>query len=103
MPKMQEFRELTRLASDSYPIAGSEQGMFAGKFRKYAARLGDKHYLLKVQDEKAPEMPRVEYLCNQLAKENGLQVPEFFLINIRGTSTFVTKDLVRNQPMAVDL
>lgn len=53
---------------------------FHGKFRKYSAHLGQKSYLLKVQQPEYPELPATEFLSNQIAKYLYLQVPAHFLI-----------------------
>lgn len=53
---------------------------FHGKFKKYAANLENRSYILKVQDDDYPELPRVEYLSNQIAKNLGLNLPHFYLI-----------------------
>lgn len=53
---------------------------FHGKFRKYSACLGNHNYILKVMQNEVPELPLTEYLCNQLARSLGLQVPNHYLI-----------------------
>ena len=47
---------------------------FQGKFKKYSAQLGNKHYILKVQQKEYPELPHVEYISNQIAATLGLRV-----------------------------
>ena len=53
---------------------------FHGKFKKYSANLGEKSYILKVNQTEYPELPHIEYLSNIIAKKVGLHVPEFYLI-----------------------
>lgn len=53
---------------------------FHGKFRKYSALLGQKSYILKVQQPEYPELPATEFLSNQIAKRLRLRVPAHFLI-----------------------
>lgn len=53
---------------------------FHGKFRKYSAYIGNQSYILKVKQNEIPELPRTEYLCNQLARSLGLHVPDHCMI-----------------------
>ena len=53
---------------------------FHGKFRKYSARIGNHSYILKVMQKEVPELPLTEYLCNQLARGLGLEVPDYYMI-----------------------
>ncbi len=40
---------------------------YHGKFKKYSADLGGEHFILKMRKPKeAPELPEVEYVCNQI-------------------------------------
>lgn len=52
---------------------------FHGKFEKYSAELGKKNYILKLSRE-YPELARCEYLCNQIGKTLGLDIPKNHLI-----------------------
>lgn len=52
---------------------------FHGKFEKYSAELGKKNYILKLSRE-YPELARSEYLCNQIGKTLGLDIPKNHLI-----------------------
>ena len=52
---------------------------FHGKFEKYSAELGKKGYILKLSRE-YPELARTEYLCNQIGKSLGLDIPRNYLI-----------------------
>ena len=71
---------------------------FHGKFRKYSAQLGDKHYILKVEQEDVPALPATEYLCNQIAQAIGLHVPAHYLIRFEGTLTsFVVNNFMHNR------
>lgn len=97
-----EFRDVIRKApgtsdSDDYH-ADEEQitsSFFQGKFRKYAARLGDSSYILKVQEDDYTELPAVEYLCNQIASDIGVIVPEYHMISFHGAVTFVVKNFIQ--------
>lgn len=72
---------------------------FHGKFRKYSARLGQNHYILKVQEPDIPELPKTEYLCNQLARHLGLMVPNHYLVKLRGElDTFVVENFMQFYP-----
>lgn len=68
---------------------------FHGKFKKYSANLGTHSYILKVQEAEYPELPATEYLSNQIAREFGLKIPEFYLIDFYGAPAFVSKNFIR--------
>ncbi|MFI4956628.1 MAG: HipA domain-containing protein [Gammaproteobacteria bacterium] len=67
---------------------------FHGKFLKYAADLAGKSYIIKLQEEEAPELPFVEYLCNQIANNLGMKIPPYHLIMFHGKPAFVTQNLL---------
>lgn len=79
---------------------------FHGKFKKYSARLvdprlanhlGDRSYILKVQDTYYPELPRVEYLSNQIAQQLGLRLPDFYLIRFYNEiDAFVVHNFIKD-------
>jgi len=94
-----EFENLLRQASDSESLIanGNEywnSSFFQGRFRKYSASLGGHDYLLKVEQELAPELPQVEYVCNQIAEAVGLDVPRYMLISFEGLPCFVTRNFI---------
>ncbi len=105
-----EFLHLQRLNSDSFTAAGSNNpieawnsSFFQGKFRKYSAKLGKHDYILKVQQEEAPELPDVEYVSNQIARTLGISVPDFYLIELYGQRTFVSKNFISSKKQATSL
>jgi len=72
---------------------------FQGKFRKYSARIDHTHYLLKVEQKEFPELPLVEYLCNQLAELLGLEIPEYYMIRFQNRlDSFVSRNFMANRP-----
>lgn len=69
---------------------------YHGKFRKYSASLGSENFILKMRDSvAAPELPEVEYLCNQIADAAGIPVPEFYYIDFFTEKVFVTKVFIK--------
>ena len=69
---------------------------FHGKFKKYAARLGNIHYILKLSDE-YPELAKAEYLCNQIARSLKLDVANHFLIRFMNhADCFVTYNFMQD-------
>jgi len=73
---------------------------FQGQFRKYSAALAGESYIFKLKQDEAPELPDVEYVCNQIAKSTGLHIPDFYCINFFEERTFVTKNFVRKSTNA---
>lgn len=74
----------------------SNTSFYHGKFKKYSADLGDESYILKMREAKdAPELPEIEYLCNQIADLLGLPVPKFFYIDFFTEKVFVTKVFIK--------
>lgn len=53
-----------------------------------------------MRQEEAPELPEVEYLCNQIGKSLGVPVAEFYLIDFHGDKTFVTKNFIKPGALA---
>ena len=72
---------------------------FHGKFRKYSARVGDHSYILKVKQAEFPELPQTEYVCNQLARHLGLNVPDHYIILFENElETFVSRNFMDSWP-----
>jgi len=73
---------------------------FHGKFKKYSAELNGCAYILKMRQEDAPELPEVEYLCNQIGGALGVPVAEFYFIDFFDDKVFVTKNFIKsNSPV----
>ncbi len=69
---------------------------YQGKFKKYSAKLQNKSYLLKVQEKEYPELPAMEYLCNQVAEQLRLKIPAFALIMFENVlPTFVCENFMQ--------
>jgi len=97
-PKMAEFISLQRRSSTSDQFTNSalqNTSFFHGKFKKYSADLDGQSYILKMRQDEAPELPEVEYLCNQISKLLGISVAEFYFIDFNGDRTFVTKNFIQ--------
>lgn len=99
LTRPEEFQDVVaqtdRAASNKWTAITSS--FFHGKFRKYSARLGNKSYLLKVQQSELPELPAMEYLCNLIAKDFGLKVPHFYFIRFQNQlDTFVSENFMQN-------
>jgi len=77
---------------------------YHGKFKKYSADLATDNYIIKMREEKeAPELPEVEYVCNQIADYVGLPVPEYYYIDFYGQKVFVTKVFIKKNSGSVNL
>jgi len=96
--KTAEFVSLQRRSSTSDQSANQppqNTSFFHGKFKKYSADLDGQSYILKMRQDEAPELPEVEYLCNQIGKLLGISVAEFYFIDFNGDRTFVTKNFIK--------
>jgi len=72
---------------------------FHGKFRKYSANLKNQQFILKVQQAELPELPATEFLCNQIAKLLGLDVPNFHMVRLENKlDTFVVDNFMQVYP-----
>ena len=77
------------------PLAHLNSSFFHGKFKKYSARLGGSGYIVKVRQEPFLELPTMEFLCNQIARELGMNVPDFYLISLENhAEAFISKNFM---------
>lgn len=95
-----EFQSLIQRAATSQNLEArdpmSNTSFYHGKFKKYSAELGADHFILKMRElDDAPELPEVEYLCNQIAESLGIPVPDFFYIDFFTEKVFVTKVFIK--------
>lgn len=81
-------------APDSERSNENISSFFHGQYRKYSATLGEKNYILKVKQSEAPELPDVEYVCNQIAENLGIPVARFYCVEIFGERAFVTQNFI---------
>lgn len=89
-------RKHTSSTSNQSPnLSPQNTSFFHGKFKKYSADLNGSSYILKMRQGDAPELPEVEYLCNQIGKTLSIPVAEFYYIDFNGEKTFVTKNFIR--------
>jgi hypothetical protein len=97
-----QFVSLVRHSADNLEpkpntqIKGFISSFFHGKFRKYSADLAGESYILKVKETKAPELPEVEFLCNQMGHSLGLPVADYYLIELFESRAFVTKNFIKH-------
>lgn len=98
-PATAQFSSLTRQHSYSYkPVAkfsSQNTSFFHGRFKKYSAELEGHSYILKMREAEAPELPEVEYLCNQIGSLLEIPMAEFYIVNFEGDNVFVTKNFIR--------
>jgi hypothetical protein len=80
------------------PKAEINSSFFHGKFRKYSAKLGGCSYIIKVRQPSFPDLPAMEFLCNQIAKELKLNIPDFYFIRLEGEPAFVSKNFMEEYP-----
>jgi hypothetical protein len=100
VPRIAEFTGLQRRNSTTEePLeeySKQNTSFFHGKFKKYSANLLESAYILKMRQTEAPELPEVEYLCNQIGKQLGVPVADFYFIDLNGDKTFVTKNFIKH-------
>lgn len=92
-PAKTEFEGLTPQNTES-PGGRHTSSFLHGKFRKYTATLGEKRYVLKVIQDEYPNLPRVEYVCNQIARTLKLDVAEFYFIQLESQDCFVSRNFI---------
>jgi hypothetical protein len=99
-PTIAEFVSLQRRSNATSDPSSSQiqqhNSFFHGKFKKYSADLNGDSYILKMRQEEAPELPEVEYLCNQIGRLLGIPVADFYFIDFNGDKTFVTKNFIKS-------
>lgn len=77
---------------------------YHGKFKKYSADVASESYIIKMREEKeAPELPEVEYVCNQIANMLGIPVPEFYYIDFHDQKVFITKVFIKKNSGSANL
>ncbi len=68
---------------------------FHGAFKKYSTAVENKRFILKVQERKYPDLPIIEFLCNVMARDLGLDVPDFYYVLLNNKlPTFVTRNIL---------
>ncbi len=114
LPSLLEFSNLDLKKSDIYPandsrILETKDSFYHGEYRKYSAKLNSDRYILKVQEQKYPDLPVIEYVCNRIASILKLNIPKHYLIRYtveeennlkknpnQGLVTFVTRDFTQD-------
>src|SRR3989338_9905810 len=95
-----EFQDLdpeSSTSSQSKPeIRTKQDTFFHGRYRKYSGLLGSTSYILKVQEAQFPELPIIEYICNEIAKFLHINNPPYYLINFNSQPTFVTRNFMQD-------
>lgn len=86
--------------SESRLTQKENTSFFHGKFKKYSADLGGEAFILKMKEPEAPELPEVEYLCNQIGKILHIPVAEFYLISLGEDRVFVTRNFMGKDPQS---
>src|SRR4051812_39839706 len=74
-----EFTSLALREDTSSNKIVPNTSFFQGTFKKYSAKLGTTDFILKVATEDYPELPKAEFLSNQIAHSLKLDINEFYL------------------------
>ncbi len=96
--KNTEFMGLQNVSTSSSSgrdFTPQNDSFFQGKFKKYSAELNGESYIFKMKQTQAPELPDVEYLCNQIAEVLNINVAPFYFIEFNGERVFITKNFVK--------
>lgn len=97
-PITANFVSLVRISnqvSNLIPEAALQNpSFFHGKFKKYSAELNGRSFILKMRENETPELPEVEYLCNQIGKMLGIPVADFYIVRFGKDRVFVTKNFM---------
>lgn len=95
-----EFKNIDPKTNYSDPehneIKKKKDTFFHGRYLKYSASLNETSYILKMQEDQYPELPAIEYLCNEIANILNIEVPAYFLINFNQRLTFVTRNFMQD-------
>lgn len=109
--KLLEFTNVSREPGVT-PAMQSGQGIeqeywntsfFKGNFKKYSAKLAESEYILKIKEDLAPELPDVEFVCNQIVDSLAIPVAPFYLIDFQGSRCFVTRNFISEIKQAATL
>lgn len=98
-----EFSRISSAGSSDTELNSSKSSFFHGKFKKYTAILEDRTFILKMHQREAPEIPAVEYLCNQIGAALHVPVAPYFIISLNNALVFVTENFTQHQITPVDL
>lgn len=93
-----EFSSLNRRTSSSnsdHSPVSKDSSFFHGKFKKYSAQLNDRSFILKMRQLEVPELPEVEYLCNQIGAFLNIPIANFFIIDFQEELVFVTENFMQ--------
>ncbi len=100
-------------SSSTVTFTKNKDSFYHGRYHKYSAKLEGRQYILKVEETRFPDLPAMEYLCNQIASHLNLKVPSYYLILLNSSEskkltnqknrkkpknlmTFVTKNFMQN-------
>lgn len=68
---------------------------YHGAFKKYSARIEFQKLILKVREQDYPELPKIEYLSNQIAESLGIEVAPYFYLQLNNKiPTFCTRNVL---------
>lgn len=99
------FKEWFHLADEKddfeninpHPVSSPKNTtFFHGKFKKYSGSLAHKEYILKFSHNDCPELPKTEYLCNEIGTFLGMPIPDFYLIAYSGEDCFLTYNFMQD-------
>ncbi len=100
LSETQEFQNLdpkkSSTSSNNLQVEKKKDTFYHGRYLKYSASLNGIDYILKVQEEKYPDLPGMEYLCNRIANLLSLEVPKYYLIIFNKKLTFVTYNFMQD-------
>jgi hypothetical protein len=90
-----DFTNLAMRPGESTDHTIVNSSFFQGTFKKYSATLGTQEYILKAATDEYPELPKAEFLSNQIGSSLQLAVADYYLIKfLNETDCFVTRNFM---------
>ncbi len=96
LPVFQYFEDFDHQESSSSDLYNKrvKSTFLHGNYLKYTAYLNKQSYIIKIQEEKAPELPGMEYTCNKIAQTLSITVPPFYYLMFVEKPAFITKNFM---------
>ena len=89
------LKGVSKAPENSSDIDKFNKSFFHGAFKKYSAEIEGVQYILKMAQNDFLELPKIEWISNQIYKILGVEIADFYLIRFNNElDTFVTKNFM---------